>query len=113
MIREIREITLTIAQDESESNIENFAPFSGGIIYMPAAWDTAELLFLVSNDYNGVYKPLNNAGSLVTIAIDADEREPVPAACFGMTYFKIMSHDGAGVAEAQTAERIVTIIGKS
>lgn len=113
MIREIKEITLTIPQDESESNIDNFAFFSGGIIYMPAAWDAAELLFLVSNDYNGVYEPLKSDGSIVSVAVAADDREPVPVSCFGMTYFKVMSHDGAGVAEAQTAERVITIVAKS
>ncbi len=98
-------ITITSGQSES-SALELISETLVGI-YMPAAWDTADLAFLASSDGLS-FSEMHEFGSALTTQASAGQYVPLDFTKFvGAAYVKVRSESG-GSAVNQTAERILT-----
>ncbi|MDA1312499.1 MAG: hypothetical protein O2968_04100 [Acidobacteria bacterium] len=76
-------------------------------IYMPAAWDAADLGFSASPD-GTVYHEVHDVGSLLTVTADAGQYIPLDfTKLVGIAYLKVTSTAG-GSPLNQTAERVLT-----
>ncbi len=98
-------ITITSGQSES-STLELVSETLVGI-YMPAAWDSADLAFLASSDGQS-FSEIHEFGSAVNAQAAAGQYIPLDFTKFvGAAYIKVRSESG-GAAVTQSAERILT-----
>lgn len=118
MDRKVTKVTLTIANGASVSGEVDMRDYSGGVIYMPAAWTTADLGAKVAHESGGTFQTLkdreNGFGTDVSIdAAGASACYPTPSFWFGSHYLQLFSHDGTGSATVQGAERSIVLMLKS
>lgn len=100
---------VTILNGVALSDAIYFAPFSKGVIHMPAAWTAANIGFHVSSEPAGTYLPLYDGVNPVVITGPAvNQAYPLPAGLAGAHYFKLWSNTG-GADTNQGADRAITV----
>ena len=104
----------TIQSGQSQTEAIDYRNFSSGQIIIPAAWDAADIGFLVAGSLSTTFQQLKSStgGTLVQIdTIVAGETFKLPDELFGSHYFKIWSQS-AGTGVNQTADRELFILLK-
>ena len=98
---------ITITSGQSESSVLELVSETLVGIYMPAAWDAADLAFLASSDGQS-FSDIHEFGSALTAPVAAGQYVPLDFTKFvGAAYIKVRSESG-GAAVNQTAERVLT-----
>ena len=98
---------ITITSGQSESSVLELVSETLVGIYMPAAWDAADLAFLAGSDGQS-FSEIHEFGSALTAQAAAGQYIPLDFAKFvGAAYIKVRSESGGSVVN-QTAERILT-----
>jgi hypothetical protein len=98
---------IVIASGQSESSALKLVSETIVGIYMPAAWDAADLLFRASQD-GTTFVDMYDFGSRLAVQAAAGQYLPLDFSKFvGVAYLKIKSQTGASAVN-QTAERVLT-----
>ncbi len=107
--------SLTIANGAAVSDAFDMRDYSGGNLYMPAAWTAANIGFQIAIDAGGTFYPLyDDTAAIVEIASPAvDTAYTLPSELFAACFVKLWSQDGAGADTNQGAARTVVIELKS
>ena len=97
---------ITIPASQNESSVLELLTETLVGVYMPSAWDQADLVFAASND--GItFSDVHEFGSPVTAQGAAGQYVPLDFAKFvGVSYLKVRSESG-GVPVNQTSERVL------
>lgn len=98
---------MVISAGQSESSVLELVSETIVGIYMPSAWDAADLVFQSSAD--GVtFSDMYEYGAAITAQAAADQYVPLDFTKFvGAAYVKVKS-ESAGSAVNQTAQRVLT-----
>lgn len=89
--------------------------FSGGIVYMPAAWTAASIGFKVAAEPDETPLPLYDQDAAL-VQIDsavANQAFEIPPDIFGCRYVWLWSQNGSGTNTAQAADRELIVMLKS
>ena len=97
---------ITIPAGQSESSVIELLTETLVGVYMPPAWDQADLVFAASHD--GItFSDIHEFGAPVTAQGAAGQYVPLDFAKFvGVSYLKVRS-ESSGVPVNQTTERIL------
>ena len=97
---------VVISSGQSESSVLELVSETIVGIYMPSAWDAADIGFRASYD-NTSFSDISELGSALTAQAAADQYVPLDFTKFvGVAYLKFKSESG-GVAVNQTADRVL------
>ena len=97
---------ITIGASQNASSVLELLTETLVGIYMPSAWDPADLAFAASHD-GTTFSEMYEFGAPVTAQAGAGQYVPVDLAKFvGVAYLKIRSESG-GVAINQSSERVL------
>ena len=97
---------VVISSGQSESSVLELVSETIVGIYMPSAWDAADIGFRASYD-NTSFADIPELGSPLTAQAAADQYVPLDFTKFvGVAYLKFKSESG-GVAVNQTADRVL------
>lgn len=100
---------ITIAAGQSESSALELLSETLVGIYMPSAWDAADLAFLASHDGQN-FVDLYDFGAPLSVQASADQYIALDIAKFvGAAYVKVRSESG-GSPVNQSAERVLTAV---
>lgn len=103
--------TMTIAEEESLSDILDVRRVTGIWFVMPAEWTDAVLGFKVSPTLTGTFTPpYDTAGDRVGITLQVDGVQVAPAGIVGAGFIKLWSRTAGDVDVEQEAERVFTVI---
>ena len=98
---------VVISSGQSESSVLELVSETIVGIYMPSAWDAADIGFSASYD-NISFSDISELGSPLIAQAAADQYVPLDFTKFvGVAYLKLKSESG-GVAVNQTADRVLT-----
>ncbi len=113
--RQERAVTATIPAGGALSEEIDVSGFAMGTLYMPAAWDAADIGYLSAPATGGTFLPLyDESGALVQVSGPAASKAyTLPARALAGGYIKLWSQTGAGVDVNQTAARAITLILKA
>lgn len=118
MVRHYQLYKVTIAQGAALSDELDMREFTSGVVYMPAAWTTADLGVQVAHTSGGTFQPLKDVsnGYSTTVSLDAVAASscyPLPAGATGAHFLKLWSHNGSGVDTNQASAREIYVLLKS
>lgn len=100
---------LVIASGQSESTPLRLDSDTIVGLYMPAAWDTADLVFEASHD-GASFGQIHEFGSPVSVQVAAAKYIPLDFVKFvGVTYLRVVSFAG-GSPVPQSASRTLTAV---
>jgi len=98
---------VVIASGQSESSVLKLVSETIVGVYMPAAWDAADLVFRASPD-GTTFTDMHDFGSRLAVQAAAGQYVPLDFSKFvGVAYLKLKSQTGASAVN-QTAERVLT-----
>ena len=95
---------VVILSGQAESGVLKLVSETVVGLYMPSAWDAADLVFSASQD--GVnFSDVHDFGSPLAVQVDAGQYIPLDISKFvGVSYLKVRSESG-GTPVNQTADR--------
>jgi hypothetical protein len=97
---------MVIAAGQSTSSAAELVGDTIVGLYMPAAWDAADLAFQASPDGTN-FSPMSDFGAAVSVKAAAGQYVPLDVTKFiGVSYVRVQSHSG-GTPVNQTAARVI------
>lgn len=95
---------VVISSGQAESGVLKLVSETVVGLYMPSAWDAADLVFSASHDGTNFFD-VHDFGAPLTVQADAGQYVPLDVAKFvGIAYVKVRSESG-GTPVNQTADR--------
>lgn len=109
---------VTIAADQSLSDVIDMRGFGGGSIILPADWTNADIGAAISVARDGNYAIYADHENLfgTDVSIDAPEggrAYPMPAWWFGAHFLRLFSHNGSGTPVNQIEARQIQYMLKA